>query len=192
MCSRSGLFGVILVSATLKKASLCSLTLLLAQIIWLCCPALCILMPTQAPLPPATTWMPQLEHCFLLFTLLFFVHLGRYLSICLFSLLFSFTPKCPFMSFNWCKASKVIRIVHVFTVSQFMLILPNSWLFTGVLFLGFRVLMEFLQNLWFKDEQGGEFPIVHILFFSLQRSKSKWNTGKCSEQLVKMPFWVNT
>lgn len=34
---------------------------------------------------------------------------------------------------------------------------------------------NFLQNLWFNDEEGGESPPVHIRFFSLHQSGTQEN-----------------
>lgn len=78
---------------------------------------------------------------------------------------------------HWSKMQAVYRCGSYFSwVSEFWLALPAL------------IGREFLKNLWFKDEAGGDSPIVHILFFSLQRSTSKWNIGKCSERLLKMLF----
>lgn len=115
LCARSGLYGVIFVSASLKKASLSSLTLLIAQITGLCCPAgrkaaLCILRPTQA-----SHHQPLREGHYgnFLVMIYFFFFFTTLDSICPSFLLFSFTQKSPIMNFNWFKACIVITMLYI-------------------------------------------------------------------------------
>lgn len=81
----------------------------------------------------------------------------------------------------WSKMQAVYRCRSYFSwVSEFWLALPAL------------IGREFLQNLWFKDEAGGDSPIVHILFFLFAEIYIKVEHRKMLRTTVKNALSENT